>query len=230
VGGFEYRLLVASRPLKRAPRRSSEEVRAELLRVAAEEFASRSYRDVTAADITDAAGVSTSVMYRHFASKSDLFREATLSPLAEALENFAARWRAQRHAPDHWTPRRIGEEFMSDLYHSVCEHRDGLVALASAADDLDEETAAEIEARLNNVLDQVLLVAIAEKDAGRLWFPRENLDLGIRVIVAMVFGATTFDRWLIPGTIRKQAPGRVVDVLTDVATRGLSGNGSDAAG
>jgi hypothetical protein len=45
----------------------------------------------------------------------------------------------------------------------------------------------------------------------------------------MVFGTTTFDRWLIPKTIRNQAPDRLVDVLTDLATRGLSGNGSETA-
>jgi AcrR family transcriptional regulator len=208
--------------VSRAPRRASEEVRAEVLRVAAEQFAKRSYREVTTKDIATAARVSPSVMYRHFGSKADLFREATLSPLNETLMGFAQRWRAQRDVPGHWEDREIAEEFMRELYPSLVEHRDALLALASVGDELEHEVADELQRAIDGLLDQILIVGLAESAAERLWFPRERLGLAIRLLVAMVFGATAFERWLIPPAARESPEQELIGTLTDLATWGLS--------
>jgi AcrR family transcriptional regulator len=45
---------------------------------------------VTTKEIAESAGVSMSVMYRHFPAKTDLFREVTLVPLITAIEEYLA--------------------------------------------------------------------------------------------------------------------------------------------
>jgi len=55
------------------PRLAAEERRAHLLDVACHVFSRGSYRGVTTAEIAREAGVTEPILYRHFASKRDLF-------------------------------------------------------------------------------------------------------------------------------------------------------------
>ena len=210
---------MASAPARRA-RRGPEEIRAALLKAATEEFARRRYREVTVKEIADSAQVSLSVTYRYFGTKAELFREATLTPLSETLIRFSERWRAQRDRPDSWYDREIAEQFMSELYRDILGHREALLKLAAA--DFEAEAVGYLASAINSAMDQLLLVAYAESAADRLWLPRENLDLALRLLVAMVFGATAFGDWLLPDSARSGSPDRVIQVLTDLTTWGLS--------
>jgi TetR/AcrR family transcriptional regulator len=68
----------------RAPRMPSEDRRRQLLRVAVESFAQNGFSGTKTKDIAAAAGVSEAILFRHFASKEDLYhaildeKEATL--------------------------------------------------------------------------------------------------------------------------------------------------------
>ena len=54
-------------------RLSAEERRADVLETACQVFAKGSYRGATTADIARGAGVTEPILYRHFASKRDLY-------------------------------------------------------------------------------------------------------------------------------------------------------------
>ena len=83
---------VASRP-----RLSAEERRHELLAAASRVFARSSYRGATTAEIAREAGVTEPILYRHFASKRDLY----LACLDDALGSFReAAERALAEDPD----------------------------------------------------------------------------------------------------------------------------------
>jgi TetR/AcrR family transcriptional regulator len=68
----------------RAPRMPSEDRRRQLLRVAIESFARNGFSGTKTKDIAAAAGVSEAILFRHFASKEDLYhaildeKEATM--------------------------------------------------------------------------------------------------------------------------------------------------------
>jgi TetR/AcrR family transcriptional regulator len=68
----------------RAPRMPGEDRRRQLLRVAIESFAQNGFSGTKTKDIAAAAGVSEAILFRHFASKEDLYhaildeKEATL--------------------------------------------------------------------------------------------------------------------------------------------------------
>jgi AcrR family transcriptional regulator len=67
-----HRQLVAAK-LGRGPRLPAAERRQDVLETACRVFARRSYRGVTTAEIAHEAGVSEPILYRHFASKRDLY-------------------------------------------------------------------------------------------------------------------------------------------------------------
>ena len=210
------------RESSRAARRPSSEVRAGLLDAAAKHFAARPYSEVTTKEIAESAGVSMSVMYRHFPAKTALFREVTLVPLINAIEEFATSWRSQRGEP--WNSYRLAHEFLRDLYLNLVDHREALVALVGA-EGLDSDLVEELIGAINNLFDQVLLIGVYESERVG-WYDREGLDLAIRQIAAMVFGTIAFDRWLLPpGATRDQEA--FLESLTQLAVWGLSRRAPD---
>jgi TetR/AcrR family transcriptional regulator len=79
------------------PRLSAEERRAAVLDTAGAIFAKGSYRGTTTAEIARQAGVTEPILYRHFASKRDLY----LACLDDAWEACRAMWeRAVDEEPD----------------------------------------------------------------------------------------------------------------------------------
>ena len=85
------------RPVRR--RRSPAEVRTLLIGAAQQVFAARGYGGATTAEIAAAAGVAESALFRHFATKSELFATAALVPFTEFVSEFAAVW--QRRSGAH---------------------------------------------------------------------------------------------------------------------------------
>jgi AcrR family transcriptional regulator len=71
-------------------RLSADERRTTVLECACEIFAKGSYRGATTAEIARGAGVTEPILYRHFASKRDLY----LACLAEAWSETRAMWEA----------------------------------------------------------------------------------------------------------------------------------------
>jgi AcrR family transcriptional regulator len=69
-------------------RRRPEQVRALLLEAAEELFTRQGYAETTTDDIAAQAGVTRSVMYRHFRTKLELFQEAVLKPFIEFLRDY----------------------------------------------------------------------------------------------------------------------------------------------
>ena len=71
-----------------APRMAAAERRAHLLETAARVFTEGSYRGTTTAEIARAAGISEPIIYRHFASKRDLY----VATLDHVWENARTGW------------------------------------------------------------------------------------------------------------------------------------------
>src|SRR6185503_5876093 len=63
----------ARRTRPRAPRMTSDARRSEILRCALRAFSRNNYMRVTIADLAKEAGISEPVLYKHFASKKELF-------------------------------------------------------------------------------------------------------------------------------------------------------------
>jgi AcrR family transcriptional regulator len=102
------------------PRLPAAERRAAIVDAALEVFGKRSYAGATTADIARAAGISEPILYRHFASKRDLYC-ACLEEMASRLRQTSEAIIAAEPDPREWTfaiPRAIHLLRKSAIYPS----------------------------------------------------------------------------------------------------------------
>src|SRR5271163_4710079 len=105
-------------------RRSSIELRTLIVAAAEDAFALEGYGAVSLKEVAERAGVTESVLYRHFPSKAALFRESVLLPLMNVLAAFAdASVRYLDHPLDDRTLMRL---FVGELLDQLSQHRAAL--------------------------------------------------------------------------------------------------------
>ena len=92
--------------------------RAHLLETAARVFVEGSYRGTTTAEIARAAGISEPIIYRHFASKRDLY----IATLDHVWENARAGWvQALTEASDDAEIRRYLKRHLREVHDFVAD-------------------------------------------------------------------------------------------------------------
>lgn len=171
------------------PRRRSADIRPLLLRAAASEFAEKGYASAKILDIAERAEVAPSVLYRHFSGKGDMFKDAVVSPLLDALEEYRIEWASQRARP--YPDEQIWLVFIDDLYRSFSKHRHALAAYVSAADQLDPSVVAEIQHALDLLFQEIIAIGVEEAERRSLRTSHEDIELILHLVVTMVAGATT---------------------------------------
>lgn len=109
------------------------ERRAALIETALRAFSAGSYRGVTTADIAREAGVTEPVLYRHFASKRDLY----LACLEEAWNRLRAAWEKirQEEQPVEWLPMMGTYAFRELKQGKMLLSNPWIQALTEASDD-----------------------------------------------------------------------------------------------
>ena len=199
-------------------RRKPSELRALLLAAAEKTFKNEDYSDCTMESIAKEAGVTPSVLYRHFPTKRTLFREVLLLPFIHFLKQYSSTWKAQQHTP--WTDRQLMHSMISDLYDQLYEHRFAVLSIALADTQNNKKTTGEVKKELDRIFDEILI--IGEKEADRLgWFPKENLDLTIRMILGMVASASVLGSLFLPFELSKPNKELLIEHLTVQALYGL---------
>ena len=101
--------------------RSADEVRRSLLLVGERLFAEQGYEATTQRQIHAAAGVSTSMLFRHFGSKAQLLVEAAIEPFGAFSALVGRDLEMSRQAN-----RLPGGEFAADLLGHLHRHRASL--------------------------------------------------------------------------------------------------------
>jgi AcrR family transcriptional regulator len=209
-------MALASTP--RSTRRRPSEVRALLVEAAAAEFAARGVHAVTTRDICRRAGVSLSVMYRHFDDKTALFREAMLTPLTGFAEEFTVTWAAQREEP--WDAYRLMRSFVASLHGSLVTRRDSLVALMSATHHEEWDVVRELQSSIARMFEDLTIIGNAEAEQ-RGWFSTERLDLAIRLIVGQILGFIAFESLLLAGSSPDTTTEQMLDEIAALVIWGL---------
>jgi AcrR family transcriptional regulator len=200
-------------------RRRPAEVRALLLEAAERLFARKGYADTTTDDIAADAGVTRSVMYRHFPSKADLFREAVLNPFMEFLRDYRSVWQSQL---DHrWHEDKVMTTMVSLLYDSIRSHRDAVVGLVSAQAAMQPDVTREVDRLFDEFFADMLVIG---QDTSRPlgWIPTdEDLELSIRLVLGMVAAAAVLDPIFLPKGRRRPSRDQIIDRLAALALYGL---------
>jgi AcrR family transcriptional regulator len=188
----------------RAPER-----RKQLLEVARKVFASRGYHVVTMDDVAKEAGVTKPILYDHFPSKRDLYRdllEADLARLGERLRDALEKSQGNRE--------RIRGSFQA-YFDFVDEEGAGFRLLMQEAVGPEREFREMLARFRDEVLDLVTDVIVRESKGGLGRDKASDVALGL---IGMAETAAQRDTG-----VSKEQRSKTVDTLVRLAWRGITG-------
>jgi AcrR family transcriptional regulator len=206
-----------SRPRKKSARRSPEESRHKFLEAAREQFRRFGFSGTTTAAIARSAGTSEAHLYRHFRTKSDLFREVVFESLNQHFSAFNARHPTDVAAAPHI--RQQARQYISELQTFLREHSD-LLLLLITAQSFDPGA-------LGGKAEFSSLQAYFERGASLMrkrvkGKPKVDPDLLVRVSLAGVLGCVIFRSWVCPpGTASDDA---ITEAVIDFVIEGINVN------
>jgi AcrR family transcriptional regulator len=199
-------------------RRSTREVKQLLLDAAVREFSAKGYGGTTTDDVAESAGVSLSVLFRHFPAKADLFREAVMQPFVESLRLFTEQWERSLIEP-------VGEQevmrlVISDLYDHLRDHPDALAALLAADYTVDDEMADDIKQLFDQIFSH--LARLGEREAARReWFSGDQMELNSRLLVALIASTVAHKKWFLPSGRKRISREKLINHMTALMLYGL---------
>jgi AcrR family transcriptional regulator len=194
-------------------------VRSLIVKVAEELFEHQGYGKVTFKDVAREAGVTESVLHRHFASKAELFREAVLLPLTAVLRSFSdATASYLEHPIDDRTLMRL---VMGGLLDQLSNHRAALRGFTAAADDLEAADREEFHRPMREIVTR--MGAISRAEAERRGVAKNNLDVDttIRVSVGMIISVVVHDEWLLRDGPDQLTRAQLLEHITEMMLRSM---------
>ncbi len=189
------------------PRLPAAERRRQLLDSAVVVFASEGFHQTSMNDVASAAGVTKPVLYQHFGSKHDLYREL-LRDVGDQL-----RERVAKAAAEGGLPRRQVEQGFAAYFQWVGSHTDGFAVLFAGETRRDPVFAAEAERVERDIADTIAALIDVE---GLSAEQRRLLAFGI---VGMA--ETTARHWLAGDTVI--GPADLAQQVSALAWAGLRG-------
>jgi AcrR family transcriptional regulator len=188
-----------------------------LLLAAAERTTAREGRAVSLAAISQEAGVSRSVMYRHFASRDELLTEAALAPFVAFVEEFRTVALTQIQARDSiWEMERA---FVGALLDHFSRHRQFIASVLSDGSVLDRQTREELYRRIDQAIDEITEVAVQLGEA--LGMAAEHIGTWVRMVIALTSGVSANQNWLLPRGSAAWSRQQLVDNLTTFILYGI---------
>lgn len=197
-------------------RRRSADLRAIIVVSAEATFSRLGYKGATMSGIAQHAGVTRSVLTRHFATKAELFAEVMTKPLLQFVDEWTQRWTSRL---DSQPPEpQLVHEFIADLYRNSRAHVGALRLLMFSDDDLEIAVRQRVWMNLNEGLGAVL--EIANREIGSHGYSARNVDVTVRALISMVMGYVTMDQALLPTATTD--PDEVVTHLASLILYGLT--------
>jgi len=199
-------------------RRSSADIRRELIAAASHLFATRGWAGTSTKEIASRAGTYETSLYTHFGSKAGIFIAAVVEPFQMFIDSFRATLAADHTAPEETLARR----FVHDLYRTLEENREAVTAFVLAMQDpAAEEALAGARASLQKVFDD--LYASGRARAAALGEESPGRPLVQRVMIGTVVAASVFAPWLlVVDGGRRASADEVEDAIVDLFLHGIT--------
>jgi AcrR family transcriptional regulator len=210
----------ARAPAHRKKRRSTEENVDRILRAAADEFGTSGFSGATTATIARNAEVTQAQLFRHFASKTDLFREAIFKPLNQHFIEFQSRLLTD--AVGVATHRDKSLLYITELQQFLGEHSKMLLSLVVA------QTYAPGSTQAMSEIDSVQTYfarGAALMRSRAVASPKVDPDLMVRVSFAAVLACILFKEWLFPAGMAGQ--NKIRAAINDFVLDGINANFDD---
>jgi AcrR family transcriptional regulator len=206
----------------RRSRRAPLEVRDLVLRAAHDLFAAQGYHGTKTREIAERAQVAEPVIFRHFASKAEIFELSILAPFAAFAQEWAESWRVEPLASaDEY---EITNTFVAGFYELALDHREVFRTLMAAGADGGDEALAGVAqrviAQLGESLTLIRGLLVEHRDA-RGW---QALDPPVTVAVALgsILSLAIYDDWIFPVGERRPGRARQIEELTQMLLHGVS--------
>jgi AcrR family transcriptional regulator len=199
-------------------RRSSLQAREAILAAAEDVFAGQGYAGATSRDLARAAGVSESVIYRHFGSKSGLFASAVLAPFLRFLETFSDT--SARYLAQPLPVEAMMRLFVSELFDQLTVHRGALRSFLAAAEDLDDATRQGFYRAFDDVMVRIGQVATTEARVRNKTQRGLGSEMNVRMAVGMVLSLVVLDDWLLPSDDRRPTRDQLIGHVCTILQHG----------
>jgi AcrR family transcriptional regulator len=199
-------------------RRSTEENMDRILHAAADEFKASGFSGATTASIARKADVTQTQLFRYFASKTDLYREAVFKPLNQHFLDFLSRSLSdatQAQARSDKARRYIGE-----LQRFMSAHSEMLMSLIVAQTYAPGSTAGanEFDSVRTYFERGAALMASRMADSS----PRVDPKLMVRVSFVAVLACVLFKDWVFPAGMATEDEIRAA--INDFVMDGINAN------
>lgn len=188
--------------------------RTELLRIAADLFASQGFRRTTVRDIADAAGILSGSLYHHFDSKESMVDELLRSFQGELFGRY------DEILASGDDPRTKLELAVRVSFEAIDQHRAEVAIFQNEADQLGRSERFAYLAERNAQSREVWMTLLREGLAAGAWRADLDVDLVYRFIRDTVWVAV---RWYRPGgeLTHEQVADQYLTILLDgIAQKG----------
>jgi AcrR family transcriptional regulator len=199
-------------------RRRPAELRRLLLDTGAQLFAEQGYEATTYRQITTRAGVSDSVLFRHFGSRDQLLVEAVVEPFAEFFTDFSRRWAQLPQAgADQDHPLR--RAFVTELFGALRRHREPLRAMLTV---LPSPTGDRLMREVGTRLDPVIggLRDIGEQHDRRRGRSTLGVEVKARLVIGMAVTAAVLEDWFVPAGADRATTDLFTAAMAELALTG----------
>lgn len=201
----------------KATRRRPAEIRQLLLDSASRVFRAKGYSEATVEEIFTAAGVTRSATYRHFSSKSDLFRHAVLQPFVEFLQEYSATWDDLNGVA--WDEEALSETLVGLTYDSFDHHRETFLAIVGAMGSLDDEVSQLLQSELQRFFDAIMAYCYQQAERSG-WIPLEGLEMTVRLTMGSVASAVLMADLFLPTGKNRPTRNQIVKHISALALYG----------
>jgi AcrR family transcriptional regulator len=195
-------------------RRTSEQVRRDLLEGARELFAQQGFADTTTRDIARHCGVHENLIFRHFGTKAALFQEAVAVPFDEFVRDWSRQWTSAANSDE--VEQRMSR-YLTGLYGRMMEQRELRLALFRSPPPVRDSTAREVFEPYFETL-----TAYADDSFRSTGWDDLDADLTVRMAFGMTLGLAVFDHLLFGEPATAGPRPAVTDQLSRLLVRGMA--------
>ncbi|WP_162462236.1 TetR family transcriptional regulator [Mycolicibacterium sp. CBMA 234] len=191
-------------------RRRPAELRRTLIATSRRLFAEQGYQATTQKQIASIAGISTSVLFRNFGSKAQLFVDVVFEPFGDFGSDLLAIYSAAPATVDG-VPER---QFIVGIVERLQPHRAILRSLLSALQSPDGDVLMEAMGRRIDVLISEVASTVSQSAPGR-WRIEEQSEVVLRLAIGMVTLMIALDDWLLPAGLSVDDD-RLIEILASM--------------
>ncbi|MGB8408092.1 MAG: helix-turn-helix domain-containing protein [Mycobacterium sp.] len=193
-------------------RRRPAELRRTVVAASRRLFAEQGYQGTTQKQIAASAGVSTSVLFRNFTSKAQLFVEAAFEPFSDFGGDLVAIYSVPPDTTDR-APERL---FIVGMIERLQPHRGILRSLLSALQSPDGDALMQAMGQRMDALISDVSDVVSQTTCGHQ-LPAGQPEIVLRLAIGMVTMMVALDDWLLPTDLSVDDD-RLIDVLESMVT------------